>query len=88
MKRTKKPGINQGAQKQHKRAQIRVLKNQKVISKNVSQTFRQKKQMQQILQRAPSSGEAQADAHSYSGEDEEEGGWIEDVTEDGQNDRR
>ena len=35
-----------------------------------------------------SSGEAQADAHSYSGEDEEEGGWIEDVTEDGQNDRR
>ena len=38
---------------QHKRAQIRVLKNQKVISKNVSQTFRQKKQMQQILQRAP-----------------------------------
>ena len=53
MKRTKKPGINQGAQKQHKRAQIRVLKNQKVISKNVSQTFRQKKQMQQILQRAP-----------------------------------
>lgn len=33
-------------------------------------------------------GEAQADAHSYSGEDEEEGGWIEDVTEDGQNDRR
>lgn len=34
------------------------------------------------------SGEAQADAHSYSGEDEEEGGWIEDVTEDGQNDRR
>ena len=42
-----------GAQKQHKRAQIRVLKNQKVISKNVSQTFRQKKQMQQILQRAP-----------------------------------
>mgnify|MGYP000709571080 CR=1 FL=1 len=53
MKRTKNPGINQGAQKQHKRAQIRVLKNQKVISKNVSQTFRQKKQMQQILQRAP-----------------------------------
>lgn len=35
-----------------------------------------------------SSREAQADAHSYSGEDEEEGGWIEDVTEDGQNDRR
>lgn len=35
-----------------------------------------------------SSGEAQADEHSYSGEDEEEGGWIEDVTEDGQNDRR
>ena len=35
-----------------------------------------------------SSGEAQADAHSYSGEDEEEGGWIEDVIEDGQNDRR
>ena len=33
-------------------------------------------------------GEAQADEHSYSGEDEEEGGWIEDVTEDGQNDRR
>ena len=35
-----------------------------------------------------SSEEAQADEHSYSGEDEEEGGWIEDVTEDGQNDRR
>lgn len=35
-----------------------------------------------------SSDEAQADEHSYSGEDEEEGGWIEDVTEDGQNDRR
>ena len=35
-----------------------------------------------------SSGEAQADAHSYSGEDEEEGGWIEDVIEDGQNDHR
>ena len=35
-----------------------------------------------------SSQEAQADEHSYSGEDEEEGGWIEDVTEDGQNDRR
>ena len=35
-----------------------------------------------------SSGEAQADEHSYSGEVEEEGGWIEDVTEDGQNDRR
>ena len=51
--KSKNPGINQGAQKQHKRAQIRVLKNQKVISKNVSQTFRQKKQMQQILQRAP-----------------------------------
>ena len=38
--------------------------------------------------RTLSSGEAQADARSYSGEDEEEGGWIEDVTEDGQNDRR
>ena len=35
-----------------------------------------------------SSEEAQADEYSYSGEDEEEGGWIEDVTEDGQNDRR
>lgn len=35
-----------------------------------------------------SSGEAKADAHSYSGEDEEEGGWIEDVIEDGQNDHR
>lgn len=35
-----------------------------------------------------SSGEASADAQSYSGEDEEEGGWIEDVTEGGQNDRR
>lgn len=31
-----------------------------------------------------SAGEAQADEYSYSGEDEEEGGWIEDVTEDGQ----
>ena len=53
LQKLSEPGINQGAQKQHKRAQIRVLKNQKVISKNVSQTFRQKKQMQQILQRAP-----------------------------------
>ena len=35
-----------------------------------------------------SSEEAQADEHSYSGEDEEEGGWIEYVIEDGQNDRR
>lgn len=35
-----------------------------------------------------SAGEAQADEYSYSGEDEEESGWIEDVTEDGQNDRR
>ena len=35
-----------------------------------------------------SSEEAQADEHSYSGEDEEEGGWIEYVTEDGQNERR
>ena len=35
-----------------------------------------------------SAGEARADEYSYSGEDEEEGGWIEDVTEDGQNDRR
>lgn len=48
-----KSGDKSGSTKTTQRAQIRVLKNQKVISKNVSQTFRQKKQMQQILQRAP-----------------------------------
>ena len=88
MKRTKNPGINQGAQKQHKRAQIRVLKNQKVISKNVSQTSDRRSKCSRSCKEHPFIGRSQADAHSYSGEDEEEGGWIEDVTEDGQNDRR
>ena len=76
MKRTKNPGINQGAQKQSDQ------------QKRQSDLQTEEANAADPAKSTLSSGEAQADAHSYSGEDEEEGGWIEDVTEDGQNDRR
>lgn len=48
-----KTGDKSGSTKTTQKSADQSTENQKVISKNVSQTFRQKKQMQQILQRAP-----------------------------------
>lgn len=48
-----KSGDKSGSTKTTQKSADQSTENQKVISKNVSQTFRQKKQMQQILQRAP-----------------------------------
>ena len=90
MKRTKKSGDKiRGAQKTtQKSADQSTEKSESDQQKRQSDLQTEEANAADPAKSTLSSGEAQADAHSYSGEDEEEGGWIEDVTEDGQNDRR